>query len=97
MKYKVSEMSLMYFLLAVASVGFFLILWFYSCTHSYKNDKELIDQNDSIGGHINIITGRFCLGRLRFDLWPSITINYLLSMHSPLIRKFGNTYRPGLG
>jgi hypothetical protein len=37
----------------------FLILWFYSCTHSYKNDKEMIVQNDSIGGHINIITGKY--------------------------------------
>jgi hypothetical protein len=37
----------------------FLILWFYSCTHNYKNDKELIVQNDSIGGHINIITGKY--------------------------------------
>jgi hypothetical protein len=40
-------------------VHFFLILWFYSCTHSYKNDEELIVQNDSIGGHINIITGKY--------------------------------------
>jgi hypothetical protein len=37
----------------------FLILSFYSCTHTYKNDEEMIVQNDNIGGHINIITGKY--------------------------------------
>jgi uncharacterized membrane protein YozB (DUF420 family) len=37
----------------------FLILWFYSCTHSYKNDEKKIVLNDSIGGHIHIINGKY--------------------------------------
>jgi hypothetical protein len=37
----------------------YLILWFYSCTHSYKNDEKKIVLNDSIGGHIHIINGKY--------------------------------------
>jgi hypothetical protein len=38
---------------------FFESYGFIQCTHNYRNNEKMIVQNDSMGGHRNIITGKY--------------------------------------